>query len=376
MQRESKEESMNAEKRHNILIRAPNWLGDLVLFTPALKALGSAFPAATFCVVGNAAARDIVSLCRPGFEFVYFDRHKAPIRRGDSGPNGERASREKKSISDSVGGGSWRATLSILRTRPWSTGITFAEGFSSALLLKLAGARRVFGYRGDSKRLLLSTALPRESLGRRPHLAKEFLALARAAGADRGDETPTLAIPADLLGTAKDFFDRHGLNPSGPIVGLCPGAAYGPSKRWPAEQFARAGAELANEGAAVAVFGAPSETSLAGEVTRAIPGAVCLAGETSVLTLAACLSQCSVVIANDSGAAHLAAAVGAAVVAVFSSSDPSWTRPLGERVRIKKAGLECAPCFEKECDLGYPCLTGVAPSDVAKTALELLQGTE
>jgi heptosyltransferase-2 len=364
---------MNDEKRHNILLKAPNWLGDLVLFTPALQALGSAFPDSSFCVVGNAAAMDIVSLSQPGFEFVCFDRHKAPRRRGGSGPIAGHASGEMKSLPDR-GGGGWRETLSILRSRSWSMGITFAEGFSSALLLKLAGAHRVIGYRGDGRRLLMSIAIPRKNRGLRPHLTREYMELACAAGAAPGDETPSLAIPMDLLGKARDLFDRHGLFTSGQIVGLCPGAAYGPSKRWPAERFARAGAELAGEGLGVVVFGAPSEASLADEIAATI-GAVSMAGKTSVLTLAACLAQCSVVIANDSGAAHLAAAVGAPVVAVFTSSDPSWTRPLGEKVRVMTASLGCAPCYEKECDLGYPCLTGVAPSDVAKTALGLVHGT-
>lgn len=363
---------MEAGARHNILVKAPNWLGDLVLFTPALRALRGGFPESAICVVGNGAARDVVSLSQLDLEFFHFDRHKASPRRAAPKLSGISSSKGEGPLSDSDGKGSWRAAVSALRRRSWAIGITFAEGFSSALLLRMAGAQRTLGYRGDGRRLLLSTALSREPLGHRPHLAREHMRLARAAGVSAVDETPSLAVPGNLMNEAQGILKGCGLSLSGPLVGICPGAAYGPSKRWPPERFARAGAELAESGAEIAVFGAHSEASLASEVAGAIPGAFSVAGKTSVMTLAACLARCAVVIANDSGAAHLAAAVGTPVVAVFTSSDPSWTRPLGKRVRVLRADPECAPCFEKKCDLGYPCLTGVAPNQVVETALSLM----
>jgi heptosyltransferase-2 len=241
-------------------------------------------------------------------------------------------------------------------------------------LLRLAGARRVLGYSGDGRRLLLSIGLKREALGRRPHLAREYLALAKAAGASLGDDTPSLEIDEDVEIVAKGILEDCGLDKSGSIAGLCPGAAYGPSKRWPPERFVQVGVELAGLGLGVAVFGASSEAELVDGVAGAIPGAVSMAGKTSVLALAASLARCAVVVANDSGAAHLAAAVGAPVVAIFTSSDPSWTRPLGKNVRVLSVDLECSPCFEKECDIGYTCLSEVAPAHVVEAALSLTKG--
>jgi heptosyltransferase-2 len=263
----------------------------------------------------------------------------------------------------------WREALGALRDHRWDLAVTFAESFSSALLLRLAGTRHLIGYRGDGRRLLLSKSLPRERLGMRQHLVREYMALALAAGADPCEEVPELSVNDHLAGEAREILSRADLDASGPIVGLCPGAAYGPSKRWPAERFASLGREFASEGAAVAVFGSRSEIPLAGELCGGIPGAASVAGKTSIEELAGCLSLCSVVIANDSGAAHLAAAVGSAVVAIFGSTDASWTRPLGARaVVVKTSELPCAPCFGKECDRGYECLTGISEKQVMAAA--------
>jgi heptosyltransferase-2 len=206
-------------------------------------------------------------------------------------------------------------------------------------------------------------------------LVTEYLELARAAGAVPGQRTPSLEVPEEILRTGRKTMKDFRLLSGMPIVGLCPGSEYGPSKRWPADRFVEAGSRLADAGAKIAVFGAPSETALAEEVARRIKGAESLAGRTSVIGLGACLALCDVVVANDSGAAHMAAAVGTPVVALFTSSDPAWTRPLGAGVRVIRADADCAPCFNRECDIGYPCLTGISAARVAETALSLVKGS-
>jgi len=358
---------------HNLLIKAPNWLGDLVLFTPALRALRTSFPDSGLCVVGNSATRDIVALSGIEVEYVYFDRHGARPAPEAEAPSGGSSAANGTAPSPENGWMGRSRTVGALRARPWDAGITFAEGFSSALLLRLAGARRVFGYRGDGRRLLLSTALPRERIGRRPHLVTEYLELARAAGAVPGQRTPSFEMPEETLRAGRKILEDFRLLSGMPIVGLCPGSEYGPSKRWPADRFSETGSRLADAGAKIAVFGAPSERTLAEEVARRIEGAESLAGRTSVIGLGACLASCDAVVANDSGAAHLAAAVGTPVVALFTSSDPEWTRPQGAEVRVMRADVDCAPCFNRECDLGYPCLTGISPGQVSETVLFLVK---
>lgn len=353
----------------------PNWLGDVVLSLPALSALRVSFPDSGICAVGNETARMVLSLSGLSMEFVHFDRHGD---RAAGDPVGGGAGRSASPDGYRPPAGTWRTwreTLGALRGRRWDLAVTFAESFSSALLLRLAGAKDLIGYRADGRGLLLSKPLQRERMGMRPHLVREYMALAEAAGGKAGNEAPSLNVSEALAREAKEILSLAGVELSRPIVGLCPGAAYGPSKRWPVERFADAGRELASGGGAVAVFGANSERAAADWLSRAIPGAASVAGKTSVEQLAGCLSLCSMVIANDSGAAHLAAAVGSSVVAIFGSTDASWTRPLGAKVAVIKAsGLECAPCFEKECDRGYACLTGISEGDVVRAARALAGG--
>jgi heptosyltransferase-2 len=344
-----------------------------VLCTPALRAIGASFPHAELCAVGNEIARDVISLSGAGARFVGFDRHAS---RGGGDPSRGKGPGRRKGAGEAQAAGagasqwSWSAALSALRSRRWDLGVVFAESFSSALLLRLAGARRTVGYGTDGRRFLLSVALRRERLGLRPHLVREYMALAVAAGARDIDEIPSLIVGEPLGAEARDLLSRADLDAGRPLVGLCPGAAYGPSKRWPAERFSAVGRELESRGASIAVFGSAAEVDLASEVSRTIPGSASLAGMTSVGLLAGCLSQCAVVIANDSGAAHLAAAVGAPVVAIFGSTDASWTRPIGPRVAVVKTeDLPCVPCFGKECDRGYACLTEVSEHEVVAAAL-------
>ncbi len=358
----------------------PNWLGDIVLCTPALRALRESFPEAELCAVGNETALAVMALSSVGADYVAFDRHARRTSSEGRPLQGSWAAGRAEPGGAELGGSraprrSWWGALSKLRKRRWDLGVAFAGSFSSALLLRLAGARRTIGYGTDRRGFLLSVALRRERLGLRPHLVREYMALARAAGAETVDETPSLVLEEPLRDEARTFLSEAGLDAGRPLVGLCPGAAYGPSKRWPAERFSNVGRELESLGASIAVFGSASEVGLAHEVSRTISSSASLAGTTSVELLAGCLSQCAVVIANDSGAAHLAAAVGAAVVAIFGSTDAAWTRPIGPRVAVVKAeDTPCAPCFGKDCDRGYACLTGISEHDVIAAARAVAGG--
>jgi heptosyltransferase-2 len=360
----------------DILIKAPNWLGDTVLSLPALGAVEASFPHSSITVVGNGTVRDVIAMSRLRADFVYFDRHA----KGGGGlrePVGVRLGNGRRWAHEEGRGrrGTWREALRALRGRNWTLGLTFAESFSSALLLRLAGARNVFGYAGDSRSFLLSRSLPRRRLGLRPHLVREYMALAVEAGASPGDESPALSVPLKIREDAAALMSEAGVDTSKPLAGICPGAAYGLSKRWPADKFAAVAGELSRRGAGVVVFGAPSEAEVSVRIARAVSGAVSLAGLTTPAGLAGCLSQCRVVVANDSGAAHLAAAVSTPVVAIFGSTDASWTRPLGPKVVVANIeDMPCAPCFGTECDRGYACLTGITEEEVISAALAVSEG--
>ncbi len=355
-----------------ILVKAPNWLGDIVLSLPALRALSGSLSDSSICVAGNETAGGVLSLSGLSLDYVHFDRHRGTSGTLSSGAVGRSSATEG---GEQGGSGGWSGALRALRRLPWDVGVTFAESFSSALFLRLAGARQVIGYRTDFRGPLLSITLPRRRLGFRPHLVREFMGLAAAAGASPGDETPRLGSLEKALPEADQALRRAGIDPEGPLLGLCPGAAYGPSKRWPAERFSAVGKEIAAGGASVVVMGSRSEEPLAEAVTASIPGAVSLAGKTTIRLLAGIMARCAAVIANDSGSAHLAAAAGSGVVAIFGSTDVSWTRPLGSNVVVvKTSDMPCTPCFGKECDRGYACLLDITEREVAAAARAVAGG--
>jgi heptosyltransferase-2 len=153
---------------------------------------------------------------------------------------------------------------------------------------------------------------------------------------------------------------------------LGPGAIYGPAKRWEAERFAALARSLAADGFRVLVCGAPAERDLcAGVAARAGAGALSIAGETSLPLQAGLCAIAALAVCNDSGLAHLAAAVGAPTVAIFGSTSSAWTAPIGPRVRVVQRAPVCSPCFQRTCRVGYRCLAAIAVADVERACREI-----
>lgn len=230
--------------------------------------------------------------------------------------------------------------------------------FSSAWRAWRSGARVRIGYRGEGRDLLLTEALDRPGRGEM-HLSREYLALAARAGASEG-VLPLLAAGGGLVGA------------EGPFAILAPGALYGPAKRWPAARFSELGRELSARGLRVRLCGGESDRAVCDEVAASLPGAEVLAGRTSLAEQAALCAAARLVVSNDSGLAHLAAAVGSPTVAIFGSTSSSWTAPLGPRVRVVQRAPVCAPCFQRRCAIGTLCLERIGARMVLAAIDELL----
>jgi heptosyltransferase-2 len=164
------------------------------------------------------------------------------------------------------------------------------------------------------------------------------------------------------------------LGSPGPWIGINPGAAYGTAKRWPPERFAAAAALVARRsGAQVAIVGSAAERPLAEAIAAQLGGAArVLCGETTLAELVGVLRELRLLLTNDSGPMHLAAALGTPLVAVFGSTDWTETAPVSERARVVREETECAPCKLRECPIDHRCMARVAVDRVAATALELL----
>ncbi len=200
-------------------------------------------------------------------------------------------------------------------------------------------------------------------------MVDRFAALGLDAGAPLPDEIPSPVLEPDMAGTRRLLAARR-LSVDAGVTALCPGAEFGPAKRWPSVHFAQVANYAAAQGHQVWLVGSPKDAGVCSEVEAQSPaGMVNLAGRTTLLEAVDLLSMADRVVSNDSGLMHVAAALGRPVIGVFGSTSTSFTPPLGERAETVSLGIECSPCFERECPLGHlRCLTDLP----AQRVIELL----
>ena len=198
-----------------------------------------------------------------------------------------------------------------------------------------------------------------------PLMAERYAQLAEKPGTMPALPLPQTRLAVDEANLVLDL-RRLGLSRAKPIAAFCPGAEYGPSKRWPARHFAALARKLAAQGYAVWLFGSEKDRAIGEEIAAASAGgATNLCGRTDLASAIDLLSLAEVVVSNDSGLMHVAAGVGRPVVALYGSSSPEHTPPLARSHRIVRTGIECSPCFARECPLGhFKCMNELAPERV------------
>jgi heptosyltransferase-2 len=334
-----------------ILVRATNWIGDAVISLPALRLLHQRFPTAEISVL----AKPWVAALYEGESSVH---HLIPLE----GASGARDWVAK-----------WRLA-SRLRAERFDLAVLFPNSFESAAIPFLAGIPRRIGYARDARGFLLTTAVPIPRRGEIPHHERYYyLELLRRAGlTDRNPDTQEIRFEGSSAARSRGlglFADR---SISGPLVGVSPGAAYGGAKRWLPERFAEAARRLAARmGGSVVVFGSPAERELCAWVASA-SGGVSLAGATTLREFIDMTAACDFYLANDSGAMHIAAALGVPSVTVFGPTDETATGPSGSAARIVREQVECAPCKLRECPIDHRCMTRVSTDRVVAEASGLI----
>jgi len=329
------DDAVNAPSR--VLVRAPNWIGDVVLSLPALRDVRRAFPSARLEV-----------LARPWVAGLY------------------EAVPEVDGVLPSRG---VAADAAALRGRH-DLGLLLPNSFASAFTLWRAGVPERWGYATDARGALLTRSCRVSASVRGRSQVYYYRSMLEGLGlAVSGPPDASLACPEAWAERGRSL-----LGESGPWIGVNPGAAYGTAKRWPPERFAAAAALVARRtGARVAIVGASSERPLAESIAAQIgPSARVLCGETTLAELVGVLRRLRLLLTNDSGPMHLAAALGTPLVAVFGSTDWSETAPVSERARVVREETDCAPCRLRECPIDHRCMTRVAVGRVAERALELL----
>ncbi|MGH9718857.1 MAG: lipopolysaccharide heptosyltransferase II [Bryobacteraceae bacterium] len=334
-----------------ILIRATNWLGDAVMSLPAIRAVRHRFPEA-----------EIAVLARPWVADLYA---------------------RETSVSRMIpypGPGEWRAkwaTARALRSEHFHCAILLQNAFEAAVVANVARIPERIGYDRDGRALLLTQAVPVPKPGEIPrHERFYYLELLRRAGLIERIEDYAGAIQLEGARQAAEAgaaaFARLGVPL--PVVGVSPGAAYGNAKRWIPSHFVEAASIVAaREQASVAVFGSPAERDLCESVASGMPNARNFAGRTTLAEFIDFAAACRVYLTNDSGAMHVASALGVPTVAVFGATDDTTTGPTGENSRVVREPVDCSPCLLRECPIDHRCMTRVPAGRVAQVGLDLLK---
>ncbi|HMD31043.1 MAG TPA: lipopolysaccharide heptosyltransferase II [Candidatus Acidoferrales bacterium] len=322
-----------------LLVRATNWVGDAILCIPALAALRARWPEAEIAVLARPWVADLYrdqGLVDRLIPFDHRGRH-----RGAFGV--ERLAGE-------------------LRAERFDSAVLFQNAFEAAWIAWRARIPERIGYARDARGPLLTKSVPVPLPGEIPvHEANYYLELLRRAGwlAALPEVAPVeLRVPAAALERAEKFLRDAGSPAESFRVAFGPGAAYGTAKCWPANRYADLARRLvAGYGATVLLFGAASEAAVAAEVEMgAGRGVINLIGRSAIGDLPALLARCHLFVGNDSGAMHVAAAVGLPAVAVFGPTDPQGTSPLTPQLSIVQRRVACSPCFLRHCPIDHRCM--------------------
>jgi len=340
-----------------LVILAPNWLGDAVMALPAIADVRRAAPDATIAVAARAQVAPLFTLV-PGIRDTIVLPRAASI--GDVA--------------------SWKTIGAELADRRFDTALVLPNSIHAALVASRARIPERWGYRTPFRTRLLTRAIAR---GGAVHQAEYYQRLVRALGFTSGPLEPRVQVPDSARAAGDRLLTDAGWDCTTPLVALAPGAAYGGAKRWPAESFAELAAALAADGVICVLIGSAADAAAVGRVLSDPPArdagskgpglhAINLVGRTDLATLAGVLTRCRALVTNDSGAMHLAAAAGVKVAAVFGPTNERATRPLGEGHVVLAHPVWCRPCMLRECPIDHRCMRGVGAVAVVEAARGML----
>jgi lipopolysaccharide heptosyltransferase II len=321
----------------SIVIIAPNWLGDVMFALPAIRDVRRHFAGQPLMIAARASVA-------PVFRAVPGVDHIKVLERG----------KEASQIEGEIG-------------------ILLPNSFRSAWILKRAGVKERWGYGSDFRRVLLTKAVRRPR--RRVAFPEYYSNLVRGLGIETGPLTAQLQLGAAIKSAASKLLRERGWDEGRPLVGIAPGAAFGHAKRWPARRYAELAASVTSEAGAVCVVVGRSGDR---DAAVAIQG-IDLIGATDLTMLMGVLSCCSVVVANDSGALHLAAALGVPAVGIYGPTHERYSTPVTpyddscKSVAAVSVDVFCRPCFLADCPIDHRCMKRIPTERVYDAVRRFLQ---
>ena len=337
-----------------IVVRAPNWVGDAVISVAAFRELRRLFPNAHITVVSKPGTSDIFREADFADEVLVYER------RGLS---------------------SVRQQVREWRQRRFDLAVLFQNAFEAAAISFLARVPRRIGYATEYRGVLLTQAVAVPSWKHERH--ETFYYLNLIAELERTllgtkSEVPEpqfeITVSDDRKQAARELLPALDAGPDKPLVLLCPGSVNSRAKRWPAERYAVLADQLAASGATVALIGSPAEVEVSEQVlSLAKRPPVLLTGKTSVAEVTALISIADVLVTNDTGPAHIGAALGTPTLVIFGPTNPLTTRPFGPAGEIVRHPPDCAPCMLRDCPIDHRCMTAITPDEVFARAQALIR---
>ncbi len=343
-----------------VMIRVPNWVGDAVMAVPALRELRRIF-----------ADSHITLTARPWVAGLFDGEGLADdlisVRDAQS-----LAQKAKHFISDAR----------RLRRERFDLAILFQNAYGAALMARAGRIAKVAGYATDGRRALLDYVIPFEENFKALHQVRYYLNIAShvertltgASHVEMETSRPLLRVTQEQKEKARHLLEESGVDRTARIVAINPGATNSRAKQWLAERFAETADQLSERnGFQTIIIGVAGDIETANEVARHMRArAVVLAGRTSIAELKATLACASLVLSNDTGTAHVSAALNVPTVVVFGPTEHVSTRPFSDVAAVVRHQVECSPCMLRECPIDHRCMTRVGVGDVYRAARELL----
>ena len=337
----------------SILIIAPNWIGDAVSTQPLLANLKLLYPDSKIDILASNWVAPVYRACSEVHEVI-------------------EAKFEHKKLQ-------WNLRKEIakeIEAKNYQACFVLPNSFKSALIPWLANIPFRIGYRGELRFGLINLALDNPSKVNRPPMVEHYLVLSQLLKDDESIPLDKFVPKLNVSGAAKQQVGQKlqdaNINRDS-IYAICPGAEYGPSKRWPTEYFAMLAQQLIkqNSNNQIILLGGKNDYSLAQEITsqsKLVSNIHNWCGNTSLDEAIALIGMSKAVVSNDSGLMHIAAALQIPQVAIFGSSDPAHTPPLSDRAKIMWLNMSCSPCHKRVCPLGHlRCLKDILPEQVLAT---------
>lgn len=325
-----------------IVVRLPNWLGDAVMALPALAAVRQAFPAAHLALAGL-----------PSITPIFEEATSARPQQVQTLQKADEAA--------------------TLRAGGFDTALLLTNSFRTAWTARRAGIPERWGYAASGRRLLLTRAASRPR--GEHHQSEYYLELLRALGIDASSAVPHIEVGERSRVRARALLEQQGVTHGEALVGFAPGAAYGHAKRWPPDRVAQVIGRLTRErGARAVLVGAAGDREAGREIESSLPSgvtAINLIGRTDLRLLMGVMQACEAFVSNDSGAMHLAAAVGIPVTALFGPTRERATAPLGDH-DVLLHQVFCRPCMLRECPIDHRCMTRISADEVFASVIRRL----